>query len=150
MEVITDGSGDGITLPFSASLACDASFIERPCDSCRRHPIVFNLPGHVVNHVLFKPIRNEHSIAVDIPQGDLVPNWNEQNVIDYMYWQVERNGMSATSVAKNLNKEGLRGKRGGNWSATSVLKVLRNPFHERRKKFPYPERWGAKPWQRYQ
>ena len=84
----------------------------------------------------------------ETPQGDLAPNWNEQNVIDYMYWQVERNGMSATSVAKNLNKEGLRGKRGGNWSATSVLKVLRNPFHERRKKFPYPERWGGKVWQR--
>ena len=84
----------------------------------------------------------------ETPQGDLVPNWNEQNVIDYMYWQVERNGMSATSVAKNLNKEGLRGKRGGNWSATSVLKVLRNPFHERRKKFPYPDRWGGKVWQR--
>ena len=47
-------------------------------------------------------------------QGTLVPNWNEQNVIDYMYWQVEKNGMSATSVAKNLNKEGLKGKRGGN------------------------------------
>ena len=59
-----------------------------------------------------------------------------QNVIDYMYWQVEKNGMSATSVAKHLNKEGLKGKRGGNWSSTSVLKVLRNPFHERRRKFP--------------
>ena len=67
MEVIADGSGDGIALPFPASLACHASFIERPCDSCCRHSIVLNLPGHVVNDVLFKPIRNEHSIAVDIP-----------------------------------------------------------------------------------
>ena len=67
MEVIADSSGDGIALPFPASLACDASFIERPCDSCRGHSIVFNLPGHVVNDVLFKPIRNKHSIAVDIP-----------------------------------------------------------------------------------
>ena len=57
MEVGTDGSGDGIALPFPASLACDALFIERPCDSYRRHPMVFNLPGHVVNDVLFKPIR---------------------------------------------------------------------------------------------
>ena len=57
MEVITDGSGDGIALPFPASLACDASFVERPWDSCRRHPIVFNLPSHVVNNILFKPIR---------------------------------------------------------------------------------------------
>ena len=67
MEVIADGSGDGIALPFPTSFARDASFVERPCDSCCRHPIVFNLPGHVVNDVLLKPIRNEHSIAVDIP-----------------------------------------------------------------------------------
>ena len=67
MEVIADGSGDGIALPFTASLASNASFVERPCDSCCRHPVVFNLPGHVVNDVLFKPIRNKHSIAVDIP-----------------------------------------------------------------------------------
>ena len=83
-------------------------------------------------------------------QGTLVPNWNEQNVIDYMYWQVEKNGMSATSVAKHLNKEGLKGKRGGNWSSTSVLKVLRNSFHERRRKFPNPEKWGSKVWHRFQ
>ena len=67
-----------------------------------------------------------------------------------MYWQVEKNGMSATSVAKHLNKEGLKGKRGGNWSSTSVLKVLRNPFHERRRKFPNPEKWGSKSWHRFQ
>ena len=67
MKVIADGSGDGIALPFPASLARNASFVERPCDSCCRHPVVFNLPGHVVNDVLFKPIRNEHSIAVDVP-----------------------------------------------------------------------------------
>ena len=70
MEVIADGSGDGIALPFPASLACDASLIERPCDGCRGHSVVFSLPGHVVNDVLFKPIRNEHSIAVDIPSED--------------------------------------------------------------------------------
>ena len=67
MKVIADGSGDGIALPFPASFASNAPLVERPCNSCRRHPVVFNLPSHVVNDVLFKPIRNEHSIAVDIP-----------------------------------------------------------------------------------
>jgi len=80
--------------------------------------------------------------------GDLTPNWNEQHVIDYMLWQIEKNGMSATAVARQLNREGLKGKRGGQWTATSVLKVMRNEFHERRKKWPYPQGWGAKPWQR--
>ena len=81
--------------------------------------------------------------------GDLTPNWNEQHVIDYMVWQIEKNGMSATAVARQLNREGLKGKRGGQWTATSVLKVMRNEFHERRKKWPYPQGWGAKPWQRF-
>ena len=67
MEVIADGSGDGITLPFPASLARDAPFVERPRNRRRSHSVMFNLPGHVVNDVLFKPIRDEHSIAVDIP-----------------------------------------------------------------------------------
>jgi hypothetical protein len=70
MDVIADGSGDGITLPLPASLARDAPFVKRPRDGCRRHPIVFNLPGHAVNDVLVKPIRNEHSIAIDIPPKD--------------------------------------------------------------------------------
>ena len=77
------------------------------------------------------------------------PNWNEQAVIDYMVWQIEKNGMSATAVARQLNREGLKGKRGGQWTATSVLKVMRNEFHERRKKWPYPQGWGSKPWQRF-
>ena len=70
MEVIADGSGDGITLPFPTSLASYASFIQRPRNGRCCHSIVFNLPGHVVNDVLFKPIRNEHSIAADIPSED--------------------------------------------------------------------------------
>jgi hypothetical protein len=65
-----------------------------------------------------------------------------------MYWQVEVNGMSATSVAKQLNKLGHKGKRGGNWSSSSVFKVIRNTFHERRKKFPFPTKWGNKTWHR--
>ena len=67
----------------------------------------------------------------ETPQGDLVPNWDEQHIIDYMYWQVEVNGMSATSVAKQLNKLGHKGKRGGNWSSSSVFKVIRNPLNAR-------------------
>ena len=70
--------------------------------------------------------------------GDLTPNWNEQHVIDYMVWQIEKNGMSATAVARQLNREGFKGKRGGKWSAGSVIKVKDNPFHERRRRFPNP------------
>ena len=85
----------------------------------------------------------------ETPQGSVVPNWDEQHIIDYMYWQVEVNGMSATSVAKHLNREQIKGKRGGNWSAGSVLKVIRNIFHEQRKRFPNPAKWGNKLWHRW-
>ena len=81
--------------------------------------------------------------------GDLTPNWNEQHVIDYMVWQIEKNGMSATAVARQLNREGLKGKRGGKWSAGSVIKVKGNPFHERRRRFSNPVGWGNKPWHRW-
>ena len=73
----------------------------------------------------------------------------EQNVIDYIHWQINDNGMSATSVAKQLNKNGYKGKRGGNWSSGSVLNVSRNILHERRRKFPSPEKWGSRIWHRW-
>jgi len=81
--------------------------------------------------------------------GSLKPNWYEQNIIDYMVWQIEKNGMSATAVARQLNREGLTGKRGGKWSAGSVIKVKDNPFHERRRRFSNPTGWGKKPWHRW-
>ena len=85
----------------------------------------------------------------ETPQGDLVPNWNEQHAIDYMAWQIDKNGMSATAVARQLNRDGFKGKRGGKWSAGSVIRVKDNPFHERRRKFPNPQGWGNKPWHRW-
>ena len=47
--------------------------------------------------------------------GMLIPNWNEQDLIDWMDWQIEANGMSAAAVARSLNARGITGKRGGKW-----------------------------------
>jgi len=80
--------------------------------------------------------------------GSLIPNWNEQHFIDYMFWQINRNSMSASAVARNLNKFGVKGKRGGNWHGASVLRTIRNKFHAQRNKFPKPKKWGDKPWHR--
>ena len=80
--------------------------------------------------------------------GSLIPNWYEQNAIDYMAWQVNENGMSATSVARQLNKIGMKGKRGGKWHGASVMRTIRNKFHNQRTKFPQPAKWGSKIWQR--
>ena len=80
--------------------------------------------------------------------GSLTPNWFEQNVIDFMAWQVNENGMSATAVARFLNKKGLKGKRGGKWHGSGVLRTIRNQFHMQRNRFPKPKDWGKQIWQR--
>ena len=49
-----------------------------------------------------------------------------------MAWQVNRNGMTAFSVARSMNKMGRFGKEGGKWTATSVSRVIGNRFHRER------------------
>jgi DNA invertase Pin-like site-specific DNA recombinase len=80
--------------------------------------------------------------------GRLKPNWHEQSRIDFMYWQIKKNGATATMVAKMANKKGWKGKLGGEWYAQSVLNVIRNQFHSNRDRFNYPERWNERPWHR--
>ena len=80
--------------------------------------------------------------------GRLKPNWNEQSRIDFMYWQIKKNGATATMVAKMANKRGWKGKLGGEWRAQSVLNVIRNKFHTNRDRFEYPKKWGNKSWHR--
>jgi len=80
--------------------------------------------------------------------GRLKPNWNEQSRIDFMYWQIKKNGATATMVAKMANKRGWKGKLGGEWYAQSVLNVIRNKFHTNRDRFEYPKKWGNKSWHR--
>ena len=48
---------------------------------------------------------------VDV-NGMLKPNWHEQDIIDWMEWQINANGMSAASVGRSLNSRGIKGKRG--------------------------------------
>ena len=78
--------------------------------------------------------------------GMLNPNWNEQNNIDYMRWQMDVNGMSASSVARSLNKLGVSGKRGGKWQGNSITRTINNDFHTKRANFQHPSWWGSKPW----
>ena len=80
--------------------------------------------------------------------GALIPNWNEQNAIDYMDWQVNANGMSAASVGRSLNSRGVKGKRGGQWQGQSVKRTIGHTFHANRVDFPFPSKWGTMPWHR--
>lgn len=79
----------------------------------------------------------------------LEPNWKEQGRIDFMWWQMEINDVSATKVAHMMNKRGWKGKLGGDWYSETVLRVTENKYHDRRKKFSNrPKWWGGKPWHR--
>ena len=78
----------------------------------------------------------------------LVPNWKEQDLIDYMVWQMDGNDISATAVARSLNKRGSTGKEGGKWQSSSVINVAYNDFHESRNDFPLPKNWGKRTWHR--
>ena len=80
--------------------------------------------------------------------GMLEPNWYEQDLIDWMDWQIEDNGMSADAVARSLNSRGITGKRGGQWQGQSVKRTISHTFHENRADFPYPSQWGTMPWHR--
>ena len=80
--------------------------------------------------------------------GMFIPNWIEQDIIDYMAWQVEVNGMATAAVARSLNKRGITGKRGGKWQGHSITRTISNDFHTNRLKFTSPDWWGSKPWHR--
>ena len=80
--------------------------------------------------------------------GMLEPNWYEQDLIDWMDWQIEVNGMSAAAVARSLNSRGITGKRGGQWQGQSVKRTISHSFHANRVDFPHPSQWGTMPWHR--
>ena len=72
---------------------------------------------------------------VDV-NGMLKPNWYEQDIIDWMDWQIEANGMSAAAVARSLNSRCIKGKRGGQWQGQSVKRTKSHIFHSNRQDFP--------------
>ncbi|MDA8700360.1 recombinase family protein [Euryarchaeota archaeon] len=77
-------------------------------------------------------------------QGDnIVPNWREQDVIDYMRHRHYVQGWSGNKIAKQLNELKVKGKKGGSWTSSMVLRTCRYQFHENRKMFDAPDWWGS-------
>lgn len=75
----------------------------------------------------------------DVKQGSLVPNWKEQNNIEWMKVQLKYD-VAAAVIAKTLIENGLTGKKGGKWTSTSVLRTIRNELHSTRNDDEAP-RW---------
>ena len=80
-------------------------------------------------------------------QGDdIVPNWREQDTIDYMRHRNYVQGWSGNRIAKHLDELGVKGKLGGSWTSSMVLRTCRYEFHETRRMFEHPEWWGKEPY----
>jgi|GEM_PF-187337 len=77
-------------------------------------------------------------------QGDdIVPNWREQDIIDYMRHRLYVQGWSGNKIAKQLTELDVKGKRGGTWTSSMVLRTCRYEFHETRRMFEHPNWWGS-------
>jgi len=80
-------------------------------------------------------------------QGDdLIPNWLEQDKIDYMRHRHYVQGWSGNRIAKHLNQVGVKGKMGGSWTSSMILRTCRYTFHENRRMFKQPKWWGKEPY----
>jgi len=80
-------------------------------------------------------------------RGDnIVPNWKEQDTIDYMRHRNYVQGWSGNRIAKHLNDLDVKGKLGGSWTSSMVLRTCRYEFHETRRMFEHPEWWGDEPY----
>ena len=78
--------------------------------------------------------------------GDIIPNWAEQDAIDYMRFRHFKQNWSGNKIAKHLVEMGLTGKLGGSWTSNMVLRTCRYQFHETRNMFEKPEWWGTEPY----
>lgn len=78
----------------------------------------------------------------DVKDRKLYPNWDEQNNIDWMKKQLGF-GMPAAEIAKTLNINDCRGKRGGKWNSSGVLRTVKYDIHADRDESEAP-RWFRK------
>ena len=74
---------------------------------------------------------------------DIVPNWREQDIIDYMRHRHYVQGWSGNKIAKQLNELKVKGKKGGSWTSSMILRTSRYQFHENRNMFDAQDWWGS-------
>lgn len=62
-------------------------------------------------------------------EGNISPNWKEQDIIQLIKEMIG-DKHSYSSIARLLNNNGEKGKRGGKWTAQTIKRVSSNPFHD--------------------
>ena len=78
----------------------------------------------------------------NVEDGTVVPNWDEQDLIDYMRHLYMKDDRTASWIARKMNTDNITGKKGGKWSSNGVLRTIRNTYHLNRNKYPNPDWWG--------
>jgi len=64
----------------------------------------------------------------NVKEGMLVPNWKEQNNIEWMRNNID-GGVPAATIARMLATNGCFGKKGGKWTGTSVSRTVNQTLH---------------------
>ena len=62
-------------------------------------------------------------------EGNLSPNWKEQDIIQLIKEMIE-DKHSYSSIARLLNNNGEKGKRGGKWTPQTIKRVSSHDFHD--------------------
>jgi len=88
----------------------------------------------------FKPFTGS-IFGWDRVEDDLVPNWIEQSEIGLMR-DLYEGGVSAYQIAEKFNEWEIKGKLGGKWRSSTVLRTINYDFHKEIDKFPKPDWWG--------
>jgi hypothetical protein len=61
--------------------------------------------------------------------GHLIPDDSELQIVRTVY-DLKEGGLTYKDIARQLNKEGVKGKRGGKIESTTVIKILKNNIYE--------------------
>ena len=78
----------------------------------------------------------------NVENGTVVPNWDEQDLIDYMRHLYMKDDRTAAWIARKMNNDNITGKKGGKWGSAGVLRTIRNTYHLNRNKYTKPDWWG--------
>jgi hypothetical protein len=80
--------------------------------------------------------------------GSLVPNWDEQAIVDRMVWLRNETKTPLSGLVEGLNREGVRDDHDRKWTSRTLEAALNNGMHQQRLAFSPPVEWGSEAWHR--
>ena len=70
-------------------------------------------------------VNTNQMFGYDISKHRFIPNEEEANVVNEIFTRIE-NGESYSSIARDLNRRGIKGKRGGKWAHHKISRLVAN------------------------